>query len=172
VVIRFQTLRLIALFKFGKAALLVLVAAGAAGLIRPAIAAWAEQAVAMLAASGNYRLLPNIFTRLLGLPSYRLAELAAGALLYAGLFLVEGVGLWRGRRWAEYLTVIATASLVPLELFELSRGLTLVRVLALVLNLVIVGYLVGRLHRSGPAVAEAALPAARRNTLRNFPPRS
>jgi hypothetical protein len=96
VVIRFQTLRLIALFKFGKATLLVLVAAGAAGLIRPAIAGWAEQAVAMLAASGNYRLLPAILNRLLGLPSDRLAELAAGALLYASLFLVEGVGLWRG----------------------------------------------------------------------------
>ena len=155
-VIRFQTLRLIALFKFGKAALLVLVAAGAAGLIRPAIAAWAEQAVAMLAASGNFRLLPRVLTHLLGLPSDRLAELAAGALLYAGLFLVEGVGLWRGRRWAEYLTVVATASLVPLELFELSRGLTVVRVLALVLNLVIVGYLIGRLHRSREGIRAAA----------------
>jgi uncharacterized membrane protein (DUF2068 family) len=142
-----RTLRVIALFKFGKTALLVLVAAGALGLIRPAIAADAQQAVTALAASGDYRVLPRLLSQLLGLPSRRLEALAAGALLYAGLFLVEGLGLWLGRRWAEYLTVIATGSLVPLELWELSRRLTAVRVIALVLNLVIVGYLIGRLHR-------------------------
>jgi uncharacterized membrane protein (DUF2068 family) len=151
-----RALRLIALFKFGKAALLVLIAAGALGLVRPAMAAHAEQAVTALAASGNHRLLPEVLTRLLGLPPHRLEALGAGAFLYAGLFLVEGVGLWRGRRWGEYLTVIATASLVPLELWELSRRLTTVRVLALVLNLLIVAYLIGRLRRRRPSIRATA----------------
>jgi uncharacterized membrane protein (DUF2068 family) len=142
-----RAVRLIALFKFGKAGLLVLVAAGALGLVRPATAAHAEQAITALAASGNHRLLPRALSHLLGLPSRQLEALGAGALLYAGLFLVEGVGLWRGRRWGEYLTVIATASLVPLELLELSRRSTTLRVLALALNVVIVGYLIGRLRR-------------------------
>ena len=68
---------------------------------------------------------------------------------YAALFLTEGIGLWRDRRWAEYLTIVATGSLVPLEVFELARKVTAVRIGALVVNLLIVVYLVGRLRRSG-----------------------
>jgi uncharacterized membrane protein (DUF2068 family) len=141
-----RTLRLIAVFKFGKAVLLILVAAGTLSLVRPAIAAYAESAVTALAANGNRHLLPRLLGYILGLRARQLEAIGAGALLYAGLFVVEGVGLWRGRRWGEYLTVIATASLVPLELLELSRRFTAARGFALALNLVIVGYVIGRLR--------------------------
>ena len=40
-------------------------------------------------------------------------------LTYAAVFAVEGVGLWMRRRWAEWLTTIITASLIPLEVWEL-----------------------------------------------------
>ena len=122
-------------------------------LASPATAAYAEQVVATLAVNGHHHLLPALLTRLLGLPRYWLEALGVGALLYAGLFAVEGIGLWRGRRWAEYLTVIATASLVPLELLELSRRFTPARTLALALNLVIVGYLIGQLRGREPALS-------------------
>ena len=150
-----RALRLIALFKFGKAALLVLIAAGALGLVRRR---WphtpSKQSPRWLPAATIaccQRSYPSPRP-----PPHRLEAFGAGAFLYAGLFLVEGVGLWRGRRWGEYLTVIATASLVPLELWELSRRLTTVRVLALVLNLLIVAYLIGRLRRRRPRIRATA----------------
>ena len=64
-----------------------------------------------------------------------------------GLFVVEGMGLWRQKRWAEYLTVIATASFVPLEVYELVKDVTLPRIAALLANLLVVAYLVGVLRR-------------------------
>ena len=65
----------------------------------------------------------------------------------SALLLTEAVGLMRGKRWAEYLTIVATSSLVPLEVYELSRRLTPTRLAALIVNLVIVAYLVVRVRR-------------------------
>ncbi len=84
----------------------------------------------------------------------RLHQLHPGALLLAGigaisyglLELVEGVGLWLDRLWAEYLTVIATSLLVPVELYELARKPTLLKAGGIAVNLAIVAYLARRLH--------------------------
>ena len=48
-------------------------------------------------------------------------------LAYAVLELVEAVGLWLLKRWGEYFAVVATAVFVPLEVYDLTRGLTLAR---------------------------------------------
>jgi len=61
--------------------------------------------------------------------------------LYAALLVIESVGLWGARRWAEYLTFVETGSLVPFELYELAGGISALKVLALVINLAIVLYL-------------------------------
>jgi len=72
------------------------------------------------------------------------AWLAAG---YGLLQVVEGVGLWGGWRWAEYLATVATSAFVPLEVYELLHHPTLFKAGALLVNLVAVAYLVfkGRL---------------------------
>ena len=69
---------------------------------------------------------------------------AISALAYAGLEGTEGVGLAMRRRWAEYLTVIATGVLIPYELYEVVRHPTFFKVGALALNLAVVGYLAYR----------------------------
>ncbi len=55
--------------------------------------------------------------------------------------LVEGVGLWYAKRWAEYLTVVATAAFLPLEIRELAEKVTGLRIGALVFNVLAVLYL-------------------------------
>jgi uncharacterized membrane protein (DUF2068 family) len=70
--------------------------------------------------------------------------LAIGAILYALLEGTEGVGLAMRRRWAEYLTVIATGILIPYEAYEVIHNVTLFKVGALLLNLAVVGYLAYR----------------------------
>ena len=65
-----------------------------------------------------------------------------GALGYGALELVEGVGLWRRQRWAEWLTVLATSLLIPLELYELVHKPSTLKALGLLVNVVIVAYLV------------------------------
>jgi uncharacterized membrane protein (DUF2068 family) len=70
--------------------------------------------------------------------------LAVSAILYAALEGTEGVGLAMRRRWAEYLTVIATGSLIPFEVYEVVTHPSLFKVGALALNLAVVGYLAYR----------------------------
>ena len=60
---------------------------------------------------------------------------------YAVLEGIEAIGLWWQRRWAEYLTFLATTLFLPLEVYELTERVTVVRVAALVINVVIVSYL-------------------------------
>jgi uncharacterized membrane protein (DUF2068 family) len=60
---------------------------------------------------------------------------------YAIVEGVEAVGLWLMKRWAEYLTLIVTASLLPLEVYELTHKLSPLKVIALVINVAIVVYL-------------------------------
>jgi uncharacterized membrane protein (DUF2068 family) len=69
------------------------------------------------------------------------------ALGYGLLELVEGTGLWLDQLWAEYLTVIATSLLIPLELYELVRHPTALKAGGLAVNVLIVAYLACLLRR-------------------------
>jgi uncharacterized membrane protein (DUF2068 family) len=79
--------------------------------------------------------------KVLSLQGGQLHLLGAAVGAYAILELVEAVGLWRGRRWAEYLTFIATAVFLPLEVYELTKSISVVKILAFVVNVAIVIYL-------------------------------
>ncbi|HXW79781.1 MAG TPA: DUF2127 domain-containing protein [Acidimicrobiales bacterium] len=72
---------------------------------------------------------------------HRLVELGLLLSAYAVLETCEMVGLWFGRRWAEYLTFVATTSFIPFEIYELSLGASRLKVLTLVINVAIVLYL-------------------------------
>ena len=67
-----------------------------------------------------------------------------GAVAYALVEGTEGVGLAMRRRWAEYLTVIATSVLIPYEAYEVIHHATLFKIGALLVNLAVVGYLAYR----------------------------
>jgi uncharacterized membrane protein (DUF2068 family) len=69
------------------------------------------------------------------------------ALGYGLLELVEGTGLWLDQLWAEYLTVVATSLLIPLELYELVHHPTALKAGGLAVNVLIVAYLVQQLRR-------------------------
>ncbi|MEU6401148.1 DUF2127 domain-containing protein [Streptomyces sp. NPDC046985] len=62
-------------------------------------------------------------------------------LAYALIELVEAVGLWYAKRWAEYLTVVATAAFLPLEVYELTEHVSAVKIATLVLNVLAVVYI-------------------------------
>lgn len=76
------------------------------------------------------------------LSSSTLDEVGAVVVAYALLELSEGIGLWLRKRWAEYLTFVATIVLLPFEVYELSHSVSVVKVLALVINIAIAVYLI------------------------------
>jgi len=98
--------------------------------------------------------------------AFRVAALVM--LTYGCLQIVEGIGLWGGWRWAEYLATIATVAFIPLEVYELVHRPTVLRTAALLVNVALVAYLVykGRLFgvRGGHArflveIRDTTLPA-------------
>ncbi|WP_458071435.1 DUF2127 domain-containing protein [Rhodanobacter sp. BL-MT-08] len=64
------------------------------------------------------------------------------ALAYAAIFATEGIGLWLHKYWAEWFTVFATGSLIPVELYEAIHHFTWLKLAALIANILIVIYLV------------------------------
>ena len=95
-------------------------------------------------------------TKALHARSGTLTLVAIGLLLYGLLEGVEGVGLWLARRWAEYLTVIATAAFLPLEIHELLKTVTVTKVGAFVINIAAVVYLVVAKRLFGARGGQAA----------------
>ena len=73
---------------------------------------------------------------------HTLLLVAAGVLAYGALQLVEGVGLWLMRRWGEYFAVVATSIFLPLEVYELTEKVTVLRVVLLTVNIAAVVWLV------------------------------
>ena len=138
----------IAAFKIVKAVLLVIVGIAAFRLVSPGSLRLVEGWLGHLSSPTGREFVQRGLYRALRLGPGKLEALGVGAWLYAGLFLVEGIGLWRDRRWAEYLTIVATASFIPFEIYELVKEMTAPRMTALVLNVAVVVYLAVRLRRT------------------------
>lgn len=91
--------------------------------------------------------LHRIVARLHRLGAHELRIIAIGALGYGALELVEGIGLWLDQLWAEYLTLVATSLLIPLELYGLALHPTLWKAGGICINFLIVIYLALALRR-------------------------
>jgi uncharacterized membrane protein (DUF2068 family) len=80
----------------------------------------------------------------------KLFTLSQGTLIEAGIALlgyavlegVEAIGLWYGKRWAEYLTFIATVVFLPFEIYELTERVSPLKLIGFVINLAVVVYLI------------------------------
>jgi len=140
-------LRLIAALKLLKGLALLALGFGALHLLHKDVAAIVEHWINMFQVDPHGHYMHLLLAKLSILDDKRLKELSVGTFVYSAIFLTEGVGLALAKRWAEYLTIISTASLLPLELYELARHASLGKVLALVINLAVVAYLVFELRR-------------------------
>jgi uncharacterized membrane protein (DUF2068 family) len=86
------------------------------------------------------------FDKLFALTTRKLYLYGIALAAYAEVNGIEAVGLWRARRWAEYLTLLEVAVPLPIEIHELTVTVSPLNVLRLVLNLAVVGYLLSA-HR-------------------------
>ena len=140
-----RLLRWIAVFKLVKAAILVAVAIGAFELIGADVQVEAHRWSHALHLHGHY--VDEVIARLAGLDAHDLARLGVGTLVYAGVFVAEGVGLWLRQLWAEYVTVTVSSSFIPFEIYETVQHVTPTRIAMIALNLAVVAYLILRLRK-------------------------
>ncbi len=137
----------IAVFKLVKDSLLLLLGLGLLKLMHADIATLFSRLIEALHLNADSRIIHALVLKVDALQPHSVLVAALVSLGYAGMLLLEGVGLWLERSWAAYLTVISTSLLLPFELYEVIERVSMLRVGVLVLNLVIVLYLLVQLKR-------------------------
>ena len=131
-------------FKLVKAVILIAAGLGALKLIQGGPSEMADRILQAIPVAPGARFLERSAGKLGMMSEKQLTGIAFGTFAYAAVFLVEGVGLLMRKRWAEWLTVIVTASFIPLEVVHITRHTSAGGIAGLVLNVAIVVYLVVR----------------------------
>jgi uncharacterized membrane protein (DUF2068 family) len=135
-------LLVIAIFKFVKGAVLLALAFGALSLLHKDVASEVQHWLDQLRIDPDNEFIGALLSKLQLVHTKELKEISALGAGYAALFLTEGTGLLLRKRWAEWLTIVATSSLMPIEVYELVEKFTAVRLLALLINAAVVLYLI------------------------------
>lgn len=154
---RNRVLEAIAVYKLIKVVLLLGAAAAAWRLVNPDMAAALRAWAAELPLGYPAHLLREALVWVSGVPVHRWQQVRFVSVAYAALFTAEGIGLWRERAWAEYLTIATTLSFLPFEVVEVLRRTSALRIAVLVSNIAVAIYLiicVRRQRHAPPAPAE------------------
>ena len=132
---------LIALYKLLLALIFIGVGIGALHLVGKDIDDVLSTAAADLRFNPEGRFVNFLLDRASFLDDPMLRRIGFGAFCYAAIGILEGIGLYLEQAWAEYLTLIITASFLPLEVIEILHKLTTTKVLLLVVNALVLLYL-------------------------------
>jgi uncharacterized membrane protein (DUF2068 family) len=141
-------LLLIAAFKLIKGLALLALAVGALKLLHKDVAAQVAQWIDILRVDPHNHYIREALSKLGMVDDRKLKELSIGTFFYSGLFLTEGVGLALRKRWAEYFTIVSTASLLPLEIYEIVKQVSALKIVVLLANIAVVVYLVIEVRRT------------------------
>src|SRR5467141_3327182 len=139
---------LIAAFKLVKGLGLLVLGIGALKLLHKDVAAEVAKWIDILRVDPNNHYIQEALARLGMVDDRKLKALSIGTFFYSALFLTEGVGLALRKTWAEYLTIISTGSLLPLEVYEIAKRPDAARIVVLLANIAIVVYLVIEVRRT------------------------
>jgi len=140
-------LRLIGVFKLAKAAVLLCGGIAAVAFSPAELGTRVAEWVRDFHLDPGAAYVRDALAHLTGVPARRLHELGVAMFIYSSLFLTEGIGLLCLQHWAEWVALISTAGLIPIEIYELFKRLTIVRGGILAINVAVVAYLLARLVR-------------------------
>lgn len=136
-----QWLILIALFKLGQALLFIAIGVGALRLVGKDLGDWLDSLARHLRFNPEGKLVNLILEKASLVDDTMLKRIGAAFFLYAAVGLVEGIGLYLEKIWAEFFTLAITASFLPWEIYEVFRRLTWMRVGLLTINVLVLVYL-------------------------------
>jgi uncharacterized membrane protein (DUF2068 family) len=148
---RQRWLLVIGFFKFAKGIFFVLIGFGVLKLVHRDLADLLIRLASSLRIDPESHLVSLLLDRVQTLTPHRLRWIGTAVFLDAGLDFIEGTGLILRKAWAEYFTLILTASFLPWELFEIIRHVTPVKIALTLLNLLVVIYLAYILKQRGAA---------------------
>jgi len=128
-------------FKLLQAALFVLLGIGALRLLHKDLLDVAEHFILAMRFNPEGPFVSLILDKVSQIDPHRLRQISAVIFGIAALDAIEGTGLVLEKVWAEFVTLILTASFLPWEFFELHRRLTWIKVSLTVINVAVVVYL-------------------------------
>jgi uncharacterized membrane protein (DUF2068 family) len=156
---------LIGAFKLLEGFALVAVAIGVLNLLHRDFAVLLLHWVDVLQIDPDNRYIQVLLAKSFSVTPRQLAALSAGTFFYAALHLCEGTGLLLRQRWGEYFTVIITGGFIPLELYELFRRFTSLKLVFLVVNIAILVYVLAILFSERRAGDNATEPEGDRRPV-------
>src|SRR6266700_2459405 len=136
-----HVLQAVAMFEFFKGMFVALMGFCALALVHKDVWLYAESLLALLHVSTDRRSAQLFLDFADSVTDARLWAAARIAFAYSALRFTEAYGLWHARTWAEWVALISGALLLPLEVRELMRGLSVLRFALLVGNLAVVLYM-------------------------------
>jgi len=132
---------LIAIFKLVKGLILLAMGMGALSLLHENVAARVTHWITVLRVDPKNHFIHMVIRKLWTVDDTKLVEISAGTFFYAALMLTEGIGLALQKKWAEYFTILATGSLIPLEVYELIQDFSVIKIAVIAINVAVVIYL-------------------------------
>ena len=139
---------LIVIFKLLKGLILLAAGVGALSLLHENATAQVTHWIAAWRVDPNNHFIHALIRKLWTVDDKKLVEISAGTFFYAALLLTEGIGLALHKRWAEYFTIFATSSLIPLEIYELVQAFSFTKIGVIAVNVAVVVYLAIDLRES------------------------
>ena len=136
-----RVLRAVASFEFAKGVFVILMGFCALARVHKDVWVIAESLLTLLHISTDRRSAQVFLDFADNVTDARLWAAARIAFAYAALRFTEAYGLWKERTWAEWVAFVSGTLLLPLEVRELFRGVTLLRCSLFVGNVAVVVYM-------------------------------
>jgi uncharacterized membrane protein (DUF2068 family) len=131
----------IGVFKLLQAALFVLLGIGALNLLHKDLLDVTEHFILAMRFNPEGHFVSLVLDQVARIDPHRLRQISFAIFGIAALDVIEGTGLVMERAWAEFVTLILTASFLPWEFFEIHRHITWIKVALTVINVAVVVYL-------------------------------
>lgn len=146
-----QSLFFIAIYSLLKSVLLFAVGFGALTLLHKNAQAIATHWIGYLHFDPNNKQIAEVLSKVGLINDKKLEQVSGLTFLYGMIFLTEGGGLLLRKQWAKYFTIVATALLIPVEVYSLSHHFEMRKVGLLFVSVVTVCFLIAALRREKPA---------------------
>ena len=132
----------IGIFKLVKAVFFLAVGIGVLRLLHRDLANIAMRIAMALKFDAEGHFVNSLIDHVQLITPHRLRQISLASMVYAGVATVEGIGLLKEKVWAEYLTLILTACLLPFEIWEIAHHLTWMKVVVILINIAVLVYLI------------------------------
>ncbi len=142
-----KMLRIIAAIKLVKGVMLAGVALGLFTIVHRDLDQLAQRLIDLIRISPENHYAKLLLEKAGLIQPHSIMTAGIASAFYAAILLSEGIGLWIGASWAEYVVVVTTGFFVPEEILSMVHGPSLTKSIVIAVNAAILGYVIAIVWR-------------------------